>query len=235
MIPRHDCVFNCNAEFYHSLWSTSPGPDFALGTAGGNVLIEMTSPTYGLASSSYPSAASGWAAYYQEGGYEDVVPPLVVIDDQVRIGQCWSLEGEQGHIAIRLAAPINVTHVAFHYPNYEELRAQESRAAPQNVAIWALVEEEILEEQQKTTQLITRPGDYFMQPKRRFDRKLVRAKKFVQITSIFFNPQKGTRQLSETEADARKLTTALVVTEVISNWGAPRTCLYRIAVHGKEM
>ncbi|KAK7442958.1 SUN domain-containing protein 3 [Stygiomarasmius scandens] len=232
LVPGSDCALNCDADFYHNLWFTGLGPDFALGTAGGNIVAEMTTPTLGLSfSSSYRSSASAWNAYYQVED-SDIVPPLVVIDDQLRIGQCWSIANDKGHITIQLAAPINVTHFTFYYPDYREVRVPDLQAAPKNIVAWVLVDEENLGT--KRTAFVTRPAQYFACGKKKADPTLTRGKLFVQALSLEFTPQKGVKQSFKTDPGVKELVAGVIVVQILNNWGADHTCLYRVAVNGEE-
>ncbi|THV01654.1 hypothetical protein K435DRAFT_853513 [Dendrothele bispora CBS 962.96] len=231
-MPGSDCALNCDAGFYHNLWFPSLGPDFALGTAGGNVIAEMTTRTLGLsASSTYQSSAAAWGAYYQVGDL-DVVPPLVVIDDQMRIGQCWSFAHDRGHITIQLVAPINVTHFTFYYPDHQEIRILDLQTAPRNVVAWILVDEAALAVRRKVH--VTQPAQYFVRTKKTVDPTLISGKVFVQAANFEFNPKKAVKQSFKTDVAVKDLTTSVVVVQVSTNWGAGHTCLYRIAVNGEE-
>ncbi|KAJ3911528.1 hypothetical protein F5877DRAFT_85845 [Lentinula edodes] len=90
-------------------------PDFALGPDGA-IVLALTSPTFFESFSPYQGHQS-----VQQDHFYAATPPLAVIEEDIQIGRCWKFAGGAGYVAIKLAAPVHVTNISIHYPNYREL------------------------------------------------------------------------------------------------------------------
>ncbi|KAF9062832.1 hypothetical protein BDP27DRAFT_1368541 [Rhodocollybia butyracea] len=134
------------------------------------------------------------------------------------------------YLAVKLARGVRLTNVTVYYPDYRELPSWRQAEAPKLLRIWALLPPGGY---QSTVTLHTVSWEYFsiadQIPK---PMALEDGSKFVQGGVISYDiAQPGTKQTFSVDLQFR---TAVVIVEVLDNWGATTTCLHRLAVHGEE-
>ncbi|KAF9041133.1 hypothetical protein BDP27DRAFT_1374409 [Rhodocollybia butyracea] len=191
-------------------------PDYAL-SPDGAIVINLTSPTL-------------MESDYSPEHYFIPTPPIAVIEEDIRVNRCWRFSGSQGHVAVKLARGVRLTNVTVYYPDYRELPSWRQAEAPKLLRIWALLPPGGY---QSTVTLHTVSWEYFsiadQIPK---PMALEDGSKFVQGGVISYDiAQPGTKQTFSVDLQFR---TAVVIVEVLDNWGATTTCLHRLAVHGEE-
>ncbi len=181
----------------------------------------------------YALAAHGGTIYHRLTTHGHVDSPLsaaTVIDDDFRINGCWTLPSPDGQIAVVLAKPIRPYNVTIdHVPSY---LAADISQAPRRMVLWGLIDGAInknryanLEASSPLTSQMNRSAppiaDKFM---------------FVPLAefeySIHNRPHVQTFDVAYAIV-ASNLDVGLIVLEVVSNWGADVTCLYRMRVHGE--
>ncbi|KZT73665.1 hypothetical protein DAEQUDRAFT_683997 [Daedalea quercina L-15889] len=111
-------------------------PDFALYSAGAQVIPGLTTQTYEIPPGGFLSQVAGFFAGSGTGAIGR--PPVTALHHETNPGHCWPFSGQQGQLGIKLAAPtfisdITIDHVA------KEL-APDRRAAPRNMELWGFVE-----------------------------------------------------------------------------------------------
>ncbi|PIL31026.1 hypothetical protein GSI_05720 [Ganoderma sinense ZZ0214-1] len=157
--------------------------------------------------------------------------PEVALNDDMRIGNCWSIPGTNGQLGFRLATMIRPTHVSIdHIPT--EIAADISRA-PREVALWGGVDgpyEDILRNftysrrvnlptlYGRSAPFTTHGYNFTLLAHFEYD---IRAPTHIQTFRLL--PY-------VVESD---MVFGVVVLEILSNWGGKSTCLYRVRVHGE--
>ncbi|KAK7433607.1 Secreted beta-glucosidase sun1 [Stygiomarasmius scandens] len=231
MIISPSIPLNCDGEFYHRLWSEEPGPDYALSTSGGTILPELTTWTHAYAPLTYKDKWIWHMDRYQwDQQHQDLMPPQVIIEESVQVGHCWSFTGPKGHIGIQLVVPVALTQITIYYPNAKQVLSSELRQAPQDIVVWALAQKETLSE--LGGDLVTRPANEFTQ-NTPTSLPAIQGGIMVALGNVTYRPEEGKRQSFALDK-LLSLKSNVVVIEVTSNCGGDKTCLYRVAVHGKE-
>lgn len=90
-------------------------PDFALHSRGGAIILSKTSKTY------RPPTTSRSILLRALGYYPMVKSPWAVIRPSVQVGECWSMNGSNGKIAISLSADIFMENVTLEHPSANAL------------------------------------------------------------------------------------------------------------------
>ncbi|KAF9437188.1 hypothetical protein BGZ76_001702 [Entomortierella beljakovae] len=110
-------------------------PDYALQSAGGRIIPELTSPEFQL-----PSSPTFWGRI----GLARFIPPPSpfersvekAIQPEMDMGECWAMGGNHGQIGIRLARKIIVAEVTIEH--VDPRVAFDLRSAPREIEIWGL-------------------------------------------------------------------------------------------------
>ncbi|KAI1786032.1 hypothetical protein LXA43DRAFT_898749 [Ganoderma leucocontextum] len=189
--------------------------DFALLADGGILLPELTEVTSNR--NFFRSRERG-------------LHPEAALDDDLRIGNCWSIPGAAGQLGLRLSTMIHPTHISIdHIPL--EIAADISRA-PREIALWGGIDGPYRAVVHNLTRSdnVTPPAvrgrsrppsthgyDFPLLAHFEYD---IRAPAHVQ-----------TFPLQQYIVDS-EMVFGVVVLEILSNWGGESTCLYRVRVHG---
>ncbi|KAL0575413.1 SUN domain-containing protein 3 [Marasmius crinis-equi] len=200
--------------------------DFALGANGGKVESKLTSPTKG-----YSQMRRWERILYERTGYPkkyaDVVPPTVVISNNLLAGKCWAFNGSKGHIGLSLSREIKATHLAFHHPPVEELSNEQMRQSPASITVWLFVEgDQIRHLSGRNTVGV----EHFLNPSGEIPLWL-HGGVFVEMLALQYHPAMG---LEQTFALPAIVTSSLLVLEILANRGGEETCMYKVAVHGQS-
>ncbi|KAJ2911629.1 hypothetical protein MD484_g8779, partial [Candolleomyces efflorescens] len=156
--------------------------------------------------------------------------PDVVLDSPPNTGECWQFSGDRGHVAIRLAHHAVVTAFSVALPPFAELW-DEKYQAPRSIHAWG----------HPVVPLFSVCSDFL--PQRSVsDFKTARLPASVdskgQLISL------GKFEYNITAPYARQMfplepnplceipVLDFVVVEILANWGADKTCIYHVGVHG---
>jgi hypothetical protein len=90
-------------------------PDFALRSRGGAIVLSKTSKTY------RPPTTSRSLLLRALGYYPMVKSPWAVIRPSIQVGECWSMNGSNGTIAISLSANIFMKTMTLEHPSVNTL------------------------------------------------------------------------------------------------------------------
>ena len=114
----------------HVLLDSVGLPDYALWSAGGRVVRDLTSATY-LDVRSFML----WRFTISAGG-TSLYPPELALSADMQPGRCWPMDGPRGTFAVKLARPIIPMAVTIeHIP--KEIAFHHS-TAPKNVEVWGV-------------------------------------------------------------------------------------------------
>lgn len=185
--------------------------DFALESSGGQIVSSSKS----YAHNSYRERFLGISLWHVHH------PPQIVIQrksQNVNAGECWSVQGSEAYLVIKLAQKLDVTAVTYEHLARSISIAKNMESAPKNFKIW------VCTFWSPSAQCIL----HFQSLAAEND-----PNKFL-IGEYVFDEYGGSLQTFEAqEHDPRG--TPLIKFEVTSNYGAPYTCLYRFRVHGNPL
>ncbi|KAK1225351.1 hypothetical protein PQX77_011712 [Marasmius sp. AFHP31] len=199
--------------------------DYALRANGGSIIPSLTSETQG-----YREVNLGvWdrvlflvRGYYVQ--HATITPPHAIVEDVVRVGQCWAFSGSHGHVGISLAEPIIITHITFHHPDHRELSPETLAQAPSVIYLWSLLPHEESHSLDPRRYPVV-SGENFV------TRKGHRSPgSFLRLANVTYQPLSGNQYTVLVTPTG--IISSSVVLEVTDNAGGNRTCLYRISVHG---
>lgn len=160
--------------------------------------------------------------------------PTVVLDSPPNTGECWLFAGSRGHVAILLAHPARITAMSVVLPPFDELW-DEVYQAPKLIHVWGHsidpLSAECSESAPKRAVSDFKSSSGGVPAKLKVNKDLISLARFeYSITSPY------SRQLFPSQIDhaCANVTFNFVVVEVLTNWGAEKTCLYHVGIHGKR-
>ena len=184
--------------------------DFALRYGGAKPIYSMTTPT--------------------EKGRND---PIVALDDSLRPGKCWRFDGAAGQIGVMLSHRVAISNVTVdHVPKELVTNVQN---APQNMILWGV---------SKTKLTISGPWGiplplYGVSNSGKGRSPALHGGHdgvFVLLASFRYDSQAADNiQTFPLEEKVRGQVYEQVILEVLDNWGAEFTCLYRVHIHGEPV
>ena len=164
--------------------------------------------------------------------------PECAMSDRAIMDRCWSFAGFPGELAIALASPAYLTHVAIeHVPAESRLSS-----APRDVVIWGLIEGEdnqrkILQSNDLMPKLLShfphRPGKTIPYPSVSSNvhhflpiatfQYSIRSSNLYEVFDIF-------QEIQDLEIDF-----GIIVLQINSNWGYPETHLHHLGIFGRTL
>ncbi len=190
--------------------------DHALRVDGGKIAPEFTT------SSTNPHAKNAMATH----------PADVILRDYMHGGRCWHMPGKQGQIGIVVPKVIRPTYVTIdHLPmKLAHEHEEEIGQAPRFVRVWAAIDGPQNEE---------RHAEYLVEHPEITSRgapPIPQRSKFVLLAEVEYDIY--ARRYSQTFAVDEyvhdlELAYGVFVFEILDNWGAEDTCVYRMRIHGK--
>ena len=216
-------------------------PDFALHSAGAQVIPSLTSATYSIS----PEGVVGKAVGFVTGsGYASGLSPINALHPQNYAGRCWPFKGSEGQLGVKLArrtyiSDITIDHVA------KEV-AFDLRSTPRQMEVWGLAEGQenlakvagwLADRQRRRSDAVE--SGYPMDPKDEeweAPKHLPKDAQYIRIAKFLYDAH-STRNIQtfpvDSEVRALGVDFGVVVLVVKNNWGMPEyTCLYRFRVHG---
>ncbi|KAF5366883.1 hypothetical protein D9615_001518 [Tricholomella constricta] len=209
--------------------------DFAIHAQGSSIIPQLTSPTHGLRKHIIPSFS--WMMY-RVRGYDistlHIRAPTVMLEEDTHVGACWKFSGSKGHFTISLPTPVHISDIAFYYPVRDLLSPLAAQQAPQNITIWGFFSKESMTRFPQPTVPAMRALDFFGLKKLSTRPDWQEAMLF-PLTQFTFTLS-PTSNYQRFGLPSRNTTLPLdtIVVEIMSNWGAPTTCIYRIGVYGDK-
>lgn len=202
-------------------------PDYALWSAGGRVVGQLTSPTY------VPHPR--WWKRVWNSELTHLRPTELAITPDNRAGNCWPMHGSHGSLGVKLVediAPrsITVEHLSRHL-------AYRNDTAPKQISVWGL---QPIRGRRHTGNLYVTKGLYLsiehglphLHPEYYY-------RDFVLLGNLTYDiladtPIQTLELIREVEELDLFMDTLLFVFE--NNWGnGDYTCIYRVRVHGKSL
>ena len=216
-------------------------PDFALHSAGAQVIPSLTSATYSIS----PEGVVGKAVGFVTGsGYASGLSPINALHPQNYAGRCWPFGGSEGQLGVKLARRTYVSDITIDHVAKEV--AFDLRSTPRQMEVWGLVEGQdnlakvagwLADRQRRRSDAVE--SGYPMDPKDEeweVPRHLPKDAQYIRIAKFLYDVH-STRNIQtfpvDSEVRALGVDFGVVVLVVKSNWGMPEyTCLYRFRVHG---
>jgi hypothetical protein len=233
--PLRDQVHDLNARVitvedglqrlqdHNEMWRAR---NFASKGEGAEIIQALTSETHGIPRETIYS----WFLRKVRGFDMNTVhinPPSVVMEKTFELGECWEFTGPSGHIGISFSRPIKIANVTIHQA-HGIVSAKEHARVPRDLVLWGQVDISA-----NTTNIIleNRTRDDFFRTGIRGSQSgtlwRLAEMQYAQVSKA------QTFKLSQAAENVDASFEAIIV-EVLSNWGAPTTCLYHISVHGVE-
>ncbi|OJT15121.1 Spindle pole body-associated protein sad1 [Trametes pubescens] len=200
-------------------WGPVLRPDYALGAVGGRIVPSLTSPP--LERTRPRSSISATTAE-------------VVIDEELTIGRCWTTAatGQVGLSTPTLIYPQQVT--IDHIPRQLAL---DIGRAPRRMVLWGVIDG--LSNMQRFKSLdvdATSRLPFNGIPHGRSSPPLAAKHAFIALAVFEYDISGDYPTQTFAVFDhimSSKMDFGIFVLEVVDNWGAPDTCLYRIRIHGE--
>jgi len=216
-------------------------PDFALHSAGAQIIPSLTSATYSIS----PEGVVGKAIGFVTGsGYASGLSPINALYPHNYAGRCWPFEGSEGQLGVKLArrtyiSDITIDHVA------KEV-AFDLRSTPRQMEVWGLVEGQdnlakvagwLTDRQRRRSDAVE--SGIALDPKDEeweVPKHLPKDAQYIRVAKFLYDVH-STRNIQtfpvDSEVRALGVDFGVVVLVVKNNWGRPEyTCLYRFRVHG---
>ena len=226
-----------------STWSKDvlSRPDFALHSAGAQVIPSLTSNTYSIS----PNGVVGKAVGFVTGkGYASGLSPMNALHPHNYAGRCWPFEGSEGQLGVKLArrtyiSDITIDHVA------KEV-AFDLRSTPRQMEVWGLVEGQDnfakvagwLADRQRRRSNAVESGNAVDPKDEEWEvpKHLPKDVQYIPVAKFLYDAH-STRNIQtfpvDSEVRALGVDFGVVVLVVKNNWGMQEyTCLYRFRVHG---
>lgn len=185
-------------------------PDYALLATGGHILQELT-------------AVNGTSG-------EDWKDAEKMLDGKVDVSACWSFHGDKAQAGLYLASRVHIDQVSIDHIPKELVPSADH--APKEIIVWGIVDAENIAIAQHASlpsvlsSLPTHPP-LMESPSTHVVPLAVILYDLISPSHVQTFPVLD--YLLESSADFQK-----IIVQVVSNYGAESTCIYRIRVHGTQ-
>ncbi|KAH7903957.1 hypothetical protein BJ138DRAFT_1107231 [Hygrophoropsis aurantiaca] len=200
--------------------------DYALRRAGGEIIPELTAPRL--------IDQEPWTASIVSSRKPKVVRngPEVVLDEDLHTGSCWRFGANSGQVGISLSERISITHVTIDHIAKELTSTIE--LAPRTIILWGVVDGGTLLTEVALKSATGKAAELLASTKGPAISTGFQFAPLAWITyDIHTNSHVQTFQVFD-YITSSNMTFSMVVVEIVDNWGAPSTCLYRVRVHGQH-
>ncbi|KAI0744914.1 hypothetical protein C8Q76DRAFT_789381 [Earliella scabrosa] len=189
--------------------------DFALAADGARIAPKLTS-TFEL-----------------ESNISVVRPPTNILDEDLRSGSCWEFPDNHAQVGIKLKEFIIPTHITIDHVPHE--LAADIRQAPRRIVVWGAVDGRGSEERVVETRARLRTSPLYIFGD---GPEITAGGRFLPIATFEYSINTGSH-IQTFPADPVITTSRIpfvaIVVEVMSNWGAPSTRVYRVRIHGESV
>lgn len=220
-------------------------PDFALYSAGAQVVPGLTTQTYEIPPGGFLTQVTGFFSGSGSGAIGR--PPVTALHHEINPGHCWPFPGTHGQLGIKLAAPTFISDVTIDHVAME--LATDRRSAPRYMELWGLVEgEDNLEKlrewraKREEAQMEAASGD---EPVAHVDvqppvpaslKNWGEAVRVANFTYNIYAPDHIQTFHVSQEVQDFGIDFGVVALLIENNWGRDDfTCLYRVRVHGQPL
>lgn len=191
--------------------------DFALRYNGGRVAEQLTTQ---VTERGYPANGA-----------------IVALDDDVRPGQCWRVEGSSAQLGVHLRRPVRVTNITIDHVPKELVNSAQN--APRNIIVWGQPMTTMDEDDTKRTwETILTEEVHHPALQALYSRRTPLISDGSQFLPLAFleydvHARDNIQTFSVFDAIVRfNVSYQLIIFDILDNWGATSVCLYRVRVHG---
>lgn len=202
--------------------------DFALRGAGARILDQLTSPTHGYRS---PGSRSWFEHPASIHDYE-VNLPVILLEDQVLVGECWEFLGSIGHVGILLPEAVQIDGLTITHVDPALLSKEHVERAPKNITLWGLVD--LLSDSLSGIDPTTLRATSSFAVGKSKSPTFPDTHQFLPLLNVHFDIKSlscSTRRFKITNPLAERWVNAVII-EVNENWGGATTCMYHVGIHG---
>ncbi|KAF9648692.1 hypothetical protein BDM02DRAFT_3186910 [Thelephora ganbajun] len=216
-------------------------PDFALHSAGAQVIPSLTSATYSIS----PESVVGKTVGFVTGsGYASGLSPINALHPHVYAGRCWPFKGSEGQLGVKLAWRAHISDITIDHVAKEV--AFDLRSTPRQMEVWGLVEGQdnlakvagwLADRQRRRSDAVESGHPMDLKDEEwEVPKHLPKDAQYIRIAKFLYDAH-STRNIQtfpvDSEVRALGADFGVVVLVVKNNWGRPEyTCLYRFRVHG---
>jgi hypothetical protein len=209
--------------------------DFALHAAGARIIDYLTSSTY------QPKRGSHFWEWINghDGHSAETKPPTVVLENDIRIGNCWSFAGPVGNIGISLDKRILITNITIDYVD-PLVSPSNLHQAPKSAVMWGLLDNGLSLPDAMSKAL--KESDQTLCTAKCFSHSThassTQFRMFYPLANFTYDINTGNVHQSFPIHDAvhdSGVDFQVVVIQITDNWGADTTCLYHVGIHGKPV
>jgi hypothetical protein len=202
--------------------------NFALRGAGAHILDELTSPTHGFMS----STSKSWFKRLRTNIYNyEVNLPVITLEDQLYVGECWEFSGSKGHLAIVLPEAVQINGLSVTHVDPVLLSKEHVQRAPKNITLWGLIDLSC-DGHSGIDQTTLRTASSFVVEASNSPAP-PESHRFLPLLNFQFDIKSpsSTHYFKVVSPNARWWIDTVII-EVNDNWGAATTCMYHVGIHG---
>lgn len=220
-------------------------PDFALYSAGGRVIPQLTSNTFEVKPRSWSKYIVGAVT---GRGYIMGRPPVTALHPDINVGNCWPFAGTSGQIGVLLARNVNVTEVTIEHVPTDI--SYDIRSAPRQMELWGLVDgadniakvreyqHRVVEKRMEVVKRAEAEGLPLPLDEDAYPPSLPRSPHYLRLAQFTYDIHAPNHiQTFPVPQEVRDIGSdfGIVVLIIKNNWGEEDyTCLYRMRVHGTD-
>ena len=203
--------------------------DFSLCRAGAHILKDLTSPMRGLLS------PKSWFKHLHLTSQEyDINFPIILLEDQVYIRECWEFLGSKDHVAITLPVSVQIRGISVAYVDPALLSKKHIKRAPRNITLLGHVDL-ACNNLSDIDQTILHTISSFTVKKPKLTPFSV-TNRFLPLLNIRYNiALTGSTSYFDITVPHGQQWIDTVIVEVHENLDATTTCLYHVGIHGTEL
>jgi hypothetical protein len=165
--------------------------------------------------------------------------PSMALTDKIGEDYCWNFPGSSGHLGIALKERISVHQASIDHIPRELASDVGIQQAPRKVILWGKVDgehNEAMAQMYRQHLQFQNPDPVPLRPKGLRDTK----NSYVPLVYMEYKLVGSSHSHIQTGSVSHYLKSLgmdfdVVILEVLSNWGAPSTCLHRVRVHGSAI
>lgn len=220
-------------------------PDFALYSAGAQVVPGLTTQTYEIPPGGFLTQVAGFFTGSGSGAIGR--PPVTALHHEINPGHCWPFPGTHGQLGIKLAAPTFISDVTIDHVAKE--LATDRRAAPRYMELWGLVEGEdnleklrewrVKREEARMEAVLSDDSVAAVDIEPPVPASLKNWGEAVRVANFTYNiyaPDHIQTFPVSQEVQDFGIDFGVVALLIENNWGREDfTCLYRVRVHGQPL
>lgn len=219
-------------------------PDFALWSAGGRIIPEITTDSY---ESKVPPPSFLKNVMYSWTGLGSLTipgrPPVYALHPDLHVGNCWAFPGSSGQLGIALARLVYITEITIDHPSRDV--TFDIRSAPKDIEVWGFIEgadnmakyHAFIERERAASFESSNSTDVGVEGDPTFPGQPA-GTTYLRLASLSYDIKFDSHIQTfviPPEIQDLQIDFGVVLFRILSNWDDDEyTCLYRVRVHGTE-